>query len=194
MKTLALFGLALAATLPLVSARPAAAASTQENVIAHAVGDAQPGALALAVDAQGHKQIDQSTGQKVASLFANAAYLVTDQGHLLIGQLSGNQLQPIFQTAIDALDVSNNQGLYYVVNLAAAGTYVNGVIMRDQQNPAQGFAMLDVVLVNAQGASENIHLEQGLTWANNQPSSGGSGGNTGGSGGNTGGSNPFGFN
>ncbi len=184
MKKLALFGLALTAAVPLLNTSPAAAAATQENVVAQAVGDAQPGAIAWAVDAKGSKQIDSSTSQKVASLFAGATYLVTDQGHLLIGQMNRSQLQPIFRQAIDALDVSGNQGLYYGVNLSTAGTFLNGAIMRDQQDPTKGFAIMDLVLVNPQGAAENIHVEQSLTWVNNQPSSGGTTGS---------GSNPSGF-
>jgi len=168
MKKLALFAITLAAVLPLVAARPAHAA-TQETAIAQATGDKQPFALSWADDAQGTTtKTDSAMSQKIAAAFAGAQYLITDQGHLIIGQLSGSNLQPILPPAA-ILDVSNGKG-YYVVHLKAAGIYLDGVVYQSTQDPTQGAAIFDLVLINPQGASESTHVEQGLTWASSQPS------------------------
>ena len=170
MKKLALFALSLAAVLPLVTARPAAAA-TQETAVAQATGDERPFALSWADNAQGTAtQTDSAMSQKIAAAFAGVQYLITDQGHLLIGTMSGSSLQPLLPEG-SALDVSNGKG-YYVVHVRATGLYLDGVVFQSSQDPTQGAAILDLVLVNQQGASESTHIEQGLTWASSQPSPG----------------------
>jgi hypothetical protein len=62
-KKLILFGMTLALALPLVAARPAAAA--QANVIAQAIGDKDPFALTWADDTNGNTKIDQAISQKI---------------------------------------------------------------------------------------------------------------------------------
>jgi hypothetical protein len=170
MKKLVLFALTLAAALPFASARPAAAA-TQENVIAQATGDKQPFALAWADDAQGTTtKVDSQMSQKIAAAFAGATYLITDQHHLLIGQMSGSNLQQVLPASA-ALDVSNGKG-YYVVHLKAAGLYLDGIVVQFSDDPTKGLAVLDLVLINQQGLSESTHIEQSLSWASSQPSPG----------------------
>src|SRR5258708_7574176 len=169
MKKLALFALPLAAALPLVAARPAHAAASA-NVVAQAVGDKDPFALSWLDDAKGNTKIDPTMSGKIHDAFANVQYLITDQGDLLIGQMSGSTLTPVLPAG-HAVDALNGKG-YYIVHMRSQTTFLDGTVIRFGDQPDQGLARLTLTLQDGKGNSASTYIEQALTWASAQPSPG----------------------
>jgi hypothetical protein len=187
-----LWTLALTLGLPLAGW---AQGAPGETVVAQAVGDQQPGVVAFYDSADGKTSgLDNSMSQKVASALAGAQYMLTDAGHLVVmpAHASGSSAQPVLPVAND-VDVSGNQGTYYMVHSRTSSGFLDGAVSRDLQNPSASYVILDLVLFDQQGDSESIHIEQNLTWATS-PAAGtnpGSGSNSG-SNNSVGGTNPLG--
>ena len=178
--SLALAALSLTLALPLLApARPAAAA--QITVVAQATGDKDPFVLCFAEDAQGKSGLDKTMAQKLHDSFANAQYLLTDQGQLLIGQGNGQNLQLVVPPAL-AAGFNKNSSFVVHARSADSKTFVDGVVFQFSDDPTQGLANLTVTLQDGKGNSRSAHIEQSLTWAGAQQGGGGqgNGGNDGG--------------
>jgi hypothetical protein len=166
MKTLALFGVTLALALPVVAARPAAAA--QPEIVAWATGDNDP--FVLTWDDPGDGSTEVKSNPAVHSIFANLEYVFTGDGQLTLGKVSGVSLQRIM-APLHAIDVTDGKG-YYVVHFrpTGIGMSLDGAIYRYSDQPDQGLARLTWILVDKAGNASTTYIEQNLTFTDTDSS------------------------
>lgn len=168
MKHLSLLALALAAALPVVVApRPAAAAETV-TAVAQAVGDADPFVFTWVDGTDGKLSVDQQVAGQLHGMFANARYVVTDKGQLILGQLQGQELKTIAPTSAVA---KNQDGTFFISHVRAQDKtlFLDGTIDRYRNDPSKGFAQFNLTLVAKDGSTLSTVIQQSLTFAGSSP-------------------------
>jgi hypothetical protein len=155
---------ALVLALPLAAARPAMAAEVK--AIAQAVGDKDPFVLSWADTADGKVALDDEMGEIVYDLFAGAQYILTDDGQLLLGHLKGTDLTLFLP---QAAQVHNEAKTYFIVHVRnkERTVFLDGRIARSTEDPTKGYAEFTLLLIDSQGESTSTHIEQELTFTNN---------------------------
>ena len=161
MKRWFLTAAALFLALPLVAARPAAAA--EANTIAQATGDKDPWIVSFADAPDGTITLSDEMADFVYDQFAGAEYILTDNGRLLLGHLKGNDLTLI---APQAAQVPYNENRYFVVHARSEDrtVFLDGRIFRSKEDPKVGYAEFTFLVIGKDGYTFTTHIEQDLTF------------------------------
>ena len=172
MKKLSLFGLVCALALPLVtSARPAAAAELK--VVARATGDNDPFVFTWVDGADGKLRTDAQAAGVSHAAFAGAQYLFTDQGTIIIGRIQGQDLKLVVPPINEA---HNEAGTFFVTHVRSGDKtlFLDGTINRYRDDPTQGFAQFNLLMVAKDGTTISTLIQQDLTFPASNTTPGGS--------------------
>jgi hypothetical protein len=168
MKHLTLLSLAMALALPMVVApRPAAAAETV-NAVAQAVGEQDPFVFTWVDGADGQLRVNPEIAQQFHGLFANARYLVLDNGQLVIGQLQGQELKTIAPTLAVAKSEDN---MFFIAHYRSQDQKfaLDGTIDRYRNDPSRGYAQFNLTVVTQDGSTATTLIQQNLTFPGSSP-------------------------
>jgi hypothetical protein len=162
MKPLSLLGLAIALALPAVVApRPAAAATV--NAVARAIGEEDPFVFTWVDSSDGKLSVSQEIAGQIYDMVANAQYVITDNGQLLLAQLQGQELK----TVVPPLTVAKNQeNTFFITHMRSPDKtiLVDGTIDRYKSDPSKGFAQFTLTLFARDGSSSTTLVQQLLTF------------------------------
>jgi hypothetical protein len=105
--------------------------------------------------------------------FAGAQYLFTDQGSIIIGRLQGQELKLVVPPIAE---MHNEAQTFYVTHVRSGDKtlFLDGTIRRYQDDPSQGFAQFNLLMVAKDGTTISTLIQQDLTFPANNTSPGGS--------------------
>lgn len=167
MKHLRVLGLAMAFALPVVVApRPAAAASV--NAVVQAVGESDPFVFSWVDGTDGKLSVNNQIASQIHDMFANARYLVTDQGQLILGQLQGQELKTIVPPTAVAKNQANT---FFISHIRSQDKtlFLDGTIDRFTSDPTKGFAQFNLTLVAKDGSTISTLVQQMLAFPSSTP-------------------------
>lgn len=172
MKHLTLLGLAMALVLPAVAAPRPAAAEETVTAIAHAVGEQDPFVFTWVDAADGELRVNPDIARQFHGLFANARYLVLNNGQLVIGQLQGQELKTIAPTLTVARNPNNT---FFIAHYRSPDKKMalDGTITR--YDASRGFAQFNLTVTTQDGSVATTLIQQNLTFpsGNSTPTPGG---------------------